>query len=102
MKLLASTVLLGAAAAALPPHQHVMQSPLHHSKPVADVWSKSLHAFSDALKDMTAEAKAVWDEVAMMFPEAMDEISFFSTPKPHVRKPDSAWDYIVKGADIQR
>jgi len=102
MKLLASTVLLGAAAAALPPHQHVLQNPLKQAKPVSDAWSKPLHTLSEALKDMTAEARAVWDEVSMMFPEAMDAISFFSAPKPHVRKPDSAWDYVIKGADIQR
>jgi cathepsin A (carboxypeptidase C) len=102
MKLLASTVLLGAAAAALPPQQHVLQNPLKQAEPVADSWSKPLHTFSEALKDMTAEAKAIWDEVAMHFPEAMSEVNFFSTPKPHVRKPDSAWDYVVKGADIQK
>lgn len=102
MKLLASTALLGLAAAALPPHQHVLQRPFKHAKPVADAWSKPLHTLSEALKGMTTEAKAVWDEVAMHFPEAMSEANFFSAPKPHVRKPDSAWDYVVKGADVQR
>jgi cathepsin A (carboxypeptidase C) len=102
MKLLASAVLLGAAAAALPPHQHVLQNHPKHTKPDADTWSKPLHTLSEALKHMTAEARAVWDEVSMMFPEAMDAVSFFSAPKPHVRKPDSAWDYVIKGADVQR
>jgi cathepsin A (carboxypeptidase C) len=102
MKLLASTVLISAAAAALPPHQHVFQKPLEYAKPIADAWSKPLHSLSEALKDMTSEARALWDEVSMMFPEAMDAVSFFSPPKPHVRKPDSAWDYVTKGADVQR
>jgi cathepsin A (carboxypeptidase C) len=106
MKLLASTVLLSAASAAMPPSQHVFQQPLKAAEsvvePIADMWSKPLETLSDALKGMTAEAKAVWDEVAMHFPEAMDKASFFSAPKPHVRKPDSVWDYVVKGADIQR
>ena len=50
---------------------------------------------------MTAEAKAIWDDVAMIFPEAMDRATFFSTPKPNSRKPDSSWDNVVRGADIQ-
>ena len=37
----------------------------------------------------------------MMFPESMDKASFFSTPKKHTRRPNSHWDHIVKGADIQ-
>jgi cathepsin A (carboxypeptidase C) len=53
------------------------------------------------LKSLTSEAQAAWDEVALHFPEAMDKASFFSSPKPNNRKPDSAWDYVVKGADIQ-
>lgn len=102
MKVLASAALLGAAAATFPPHQHILQSPLAQAKPVADAWSKPLHTFSEALKHMTAEAKAIWDEVAMHFPGALDDVAFFSSPKPHVRKPDTAWDYVVKGADVQR
>ena len=46
-------------------------------------------------------ARAIWDEVAMMYPEQMDKAAFFSNPKPHTRKHDSEWDYVVKGADIQ-
>lgn len=53
------------------------------------------------MKHMTAEAKAAWDEVAMHFPESMDQAAFFSSPKPSKRRPDHAWDYIVKGADVQ-
>ena len=36
-----------------------------------------------------------------MFPEAMDKASFFSAPKKHTRRPDSEWDHIIKGADVQ-
>ncbi|KUJ20871.1 putative carboxypeptidase Y like protein A [Mollisia scopiformis] len=105
MKLIASTLLLGAASAA---QQQILsnpfkgQNPLKDAvKPVADAWSKSLNHLADSMKDMTAETKALWDEVAMHFPEAMDKATFFSPPKPHTRKPDSAWDYVVKGADVQ-
>lgn len=108
MKLLASAILLGAASAAVPPQQQVLanpfrgQNPLKEAaKPVSDVWSKSLNHLAESMKDMTAEAKATWDEVSMLFPEAMDRATFFSTPKAHSRKPDNTWDYVVKGADIQ-
>jgi cathepsin A (carboxypeptidase C) len=106
MKLLASTVLLGAASAAVSNQQQVLQNPLQSTikdaaKPVTDAWSKSLNHLAESMKDMTAEAKAIWEEVAMHFPDAMDKATFFSQPKPHVRKPDSVWDYVVKGADVQ-
>ncbi len=101
MKLLASTVLLGAATAAVAPQQQVLKNPFKSIEPVVDSWSKPLHTFADAIKNMPSEAKAVWDEVSAMFPEAMEQATFFSTPKKHDRKPDSAWDHVVKGADIQ-
>ena len=37
----------------------------------------------------------------MLYPGAMDEASFLSTPKKHNRRPDSHWDHIVRGADVQ-
>lgn len=95
MKLLASTILLGAATTALA-QQQVLQKPLKH-----DAWSKPLDSIKESMHGMTAEAKQVWDEVSMMFPEAMDKAKLLSSPKPHTRKPDSKWDYVVKGADIQ-
>lgn len=85
MKLLAATALVGAAAAISP--QEVLKSPVD--------------ALTGSLKGMTADVKAVWDEVSMMFPEEMKAAKFFSSPKPHVRRPDSKWDHIVKGADVQ-
>lgn len=107
MKLLASSVLLGAASAAITNQQQVLKNPLQGqnpledaTKPLSSAWSKLGH-LADSMKDMTAEAKAVWDEVTMYFPEEMDKASFFSAPKPHVKKPDSVWDFVVKGSDVQ-
>ena len=102
MKLIASSVLLGAASAALPPFQQVLRNPTEAVRPVTDTWSKPLHSLSESFKSLTDEARAIWEDVAMHFPEQMDKASFFSAPKPHVRKPNSAWDYHVKGADIQK
>jgi cathepsin A (carboxypeptidase C) len=108
MKLVASSILLGAASAALAPQQQVLKNthtaeiPLSEAlKSGSDAWSKAKHLFSDSLSGITAEAKAAWDEVAMHFPEDMEKAFLFPSPKPNHRKPDSAWDYVVKGADVQ-
>lgn len=108
MKLLASAVLLSAASAAIPPQQQIIKHPSTEqsslkdaAKPISDAWSESLHTLSESMKGMTSEARAIWDEVALHFPEAMDKATFFSSPKPHTRKPDCSWDYVVKGADVQ-
>ena len=101
MKLLASTVLLGAAAA-VPGQQQVLQNPFKHvSNPIPDSWTKPLNSLAHAMEGMTDEGKKIWDEVAMLFPEALDQATFFSQPKPAVRRPDSKWDYIMKGVDVQ-
>ena len=108
MKLLASTILLGAASAAITNQQQVLspqfkgQNPLKEAaKPDSDAWAESLQHLTESMTNIPAEAKALWDEVATLFPEAIGKASFFSPPKPHTRNPDSTWDYIVKGADIQ-
>ena len=97
MKVYTSVLLFGAASAAVAPQQHVFQLP----KLASDAWTKPFHNLQQQLKSFTAEARVVWDEVAMMFPEAMEKASFFSPPKKHRRRPDSEWDYIVSGADVQ-
>jgi cathepsin A (carboxypeptidase C) len=103
MKLLTSTLLLGAVSAAGNHQQQILndashQNPLKEAvKPVTDAFSH----LAESMKAMPADAKAVWDEVSMLFPEAMSKASFLSSPKPNNRKPDSTWDYVVKGADVQ-
>ncbi|OCK92170.1 uncharacterized protein K441DRAFT_614943 [Cenococcum geophilum 1.58] len=97
MKVVASTLLFGAASAAIMPQQQVLKLP----KGASDMWMKPLHNLEESLKSLSAEARQVWDEVAMMFPESFDKANFFSTPKPHTRKADHEWDHIIKGADVQ-
>jgi len=110
MKLLASTVLVGAASAAVAgSQQHVLSNPFKAAqKPIQEVveplknsWSSALDHLVGSVEDMTAEAKAAWDDIALNFPEALDKTSFFSSPKPHKKRPASTWDYTVKGADVQ-
>ena len=97
MKVTASALLIGTAAAAITPGQHILKAPQQAS----EAWSKPLHNLQESLKSLTGEARQVWDEVALMFPESFDQTSFFSLPKPHSRKHDGEWDHIIKGADVQ-
>ena len=53
---------------------------------------------------MTADARAVWDEVASLVPDAFASFKKTAMPPPpkrHNRKPNSAWDHVVRGADVQ-
>ena len=100
MKVLASALLIGGCAATSPVQQ-VLQAPHHAPGSSPDSWLKPLENLQESLRSLTKEARAVWDEVTMMYPKAMDQTSFFSLPKKHSRRPDSHWDHITKGADIQ-
>ncbi|KAL8715577.1 MAG: hypothetical protein Q9220_000913 [cf. Caloplaca sp. 1 TL-2023] len=97
MKVFLPSLFIAAASAWSSPFQHVLQPPQEAS----DAWTKPLHDFRESLKSLTDEARAVWDDVAKMFPKEMDQTSFFSPPKKHSRRPDSHWDHIIKGADVQ-
>ncbi len=97
MKLLASTLLVGAASASWTPPQQVLQEP----KKASDSWLKPASHLQEYLSSLSSEARALWDEMATMYPESFDAASFISSPKPHVRKADSEWDHIIKGADVQ-
>lgn len=100
MKTFATALLVGAAAAAVP-EQQPMQLPKELPQVVKNSWSNQLHNPKDIVSTLTAEAKAVWDEVALMYPEDIGTASFFSPPKKHTRRPDHDWDYHVKGEDIE-
>ncbi|KAI9760458.1 MAG: hypothetical protein M4579_001652 [Chaenotheca gracillima] len=101
MRVLASAALLGVAAAAVPHQQQVLKAPKLPSTFSSESWQKPLSSLTESLESLTGDAKALWDEVSMLFPESMDKSKFFSSPKPHTRRPDSHWDHIVKGADVQ-
>lgn len=97
MRYLASSLLLGAASAAISPQQHVLRP----FRQMSEVWNKPLQNLQDSFKSFTGEARNIWDEVAMMFPEDMDRASFIAPPKKHTRKPDGDWDHIMRGQDVQ-
>ncbi|KAF2873944.1 carboxypeptidase Y-like protein A [Massariosphaeria phaeospora] len=101
MKVAASALLVGAASAAVAPQQQVFKLPEQLKELKTDAWTKPLHNLEESLKTLTGEARRVWDEVALMFPESFEKAAFFTSPKPHTKRPDHEWDHIMKGADVQ-
>lgn len=105
MRLLPATLLVGAASAAVPPMQQVMNG--QYEKPGAvtsdseDIFSKPLQKLQDHLKTLSDEARGMWEEVSNLFPN-MDQTPMLSLPKKHTRRPDSHWDQVVRGADLQK
>lgn len=97
MRVLPATLLIGAAAAAVPPAQQILQLP----KQGAESLSKPLHQLQEQLKSLTDDVQELWEDVASIFPDAMDHAPFLSLPKKHTRRPDSHWDHIVRGSDVQ-
>jgi cathepsin A (carboxypeptidase C) len=108
MKVAASAMLFGAAVAVVPQQQqplmHVpaaVQDAFKSATDKASSWSKPLDKLNSELKHLTEEARQTWDEVSMLFPEAMSKASFFSTPKKHTRKEKSEWDFYTSGKETQ-
>ncbi len=101
MKVATTTLFLAGTAIAAQPQQQVLQFPSQFPEAAKNAWSKQLHNLQDVLGSLTDEARAVWDDVAMMYPEDMAKASFFSSPKKHTRRPDHEWDHIVRGGDVQ-
>jgi cathepsin A (carboxypeptidase C) len=110
MKLLSSSLVIGAAAAAVAaqaqqPLQQVLQDaqrPLKESKDfVKGKLPDSLKAIKDQIHHLGDDVKAAWEEIAAMYPEDMGRQTFGHPPKKHTRKPDSEWDHIIHGADVQ-
>jgi len=92
--------LLAAASAAMMPQQQPLRLP-DFSQTNLDDWTEPLRDLEKSLKGLTEDVRAVWNSVAMAFPDAFDKANFFSSPKPHNKKPDHEWDYIMKGSDIE-
>lgn len=68
MKFLAASILVGAAAASVTPQQPLQALPKTFPEEAKSTLSKQLHRMQDALKGLTSDAAAVWDEVAAEFP----------------------------------
>jgi cathepsin A (carboxypeptidase C) len=104
MRVLPATLLIGAAAAAVPQVQQVLDLPKDLPKKGAEAVSQisqPLQHLKDHLKSLSDDARGLWDEVSSIFPGAMESVSMLSMPKKHTRRPDSHWDHIVRGSDVQ-
>ena len=97
MRYLTLSLLIGAATASLFPPQQVLKAP----KQLTEPWAKPLENLQESLKSLKGEAKDIWEDVSKMFPSSIEELTFFSPPKKHTRRPDHHWDKIVKGSDVQ-
>jgi cathepsin A (carboxypeptidase C) len=97
MRALATALVLGVAAAVVPPQQ-VLQAPAEDARFLA----KPLHKFHESFDALDNKASAMLEEVLAMFPDALDKMPSFLMPKKHNRRPDSEWDHIVRGVDVQR
>lgn len=96
MRFLIASLLIGAAATTSPSQQVLQQTKLESNS-----WTQPLHNLKESLESLSAEARAIWDEVSALFPEAMENASLLTPPKKHTQRPDSEWDHIIKGADVQ-
>lgn len=105
MKVLAQSLVISAtvatAAAQLQqPLRDPTQEPISQ-KPTGKVLSDPLKAIKDTLHHLSDDVRNAWEEVAMLYPEDMAKAHLGTPPKKHTRKPDSHWDHIIHGADIQ-
>ncbi|OAX81638.1 hypothetical protein ACJ72_04017 [Emergomyces africanus] len=97
MKSLALALLIGGAIASGPP-QVVLKEPADSP----DVFDTPLQKISDTFDNLREHADSFWDDVMDKIPNnIMDTITHSPPPKKANRRPDSEWNHIVRGADIQ-
>lgn len=110
MRLSTSALVLSAASSAVAfQDQKVLGDP--SAKSQFDFGSVNINDFNswtkplkEAFGEATSEAKAVWDEISLLVPEAVETFkkqALGRKPKAHSRIPDSKWDHVVHGADVQ-
>ncbi|KAI9668519.1 MAG: hypothetical protein M1829_005336 [Trizodia sp. TS-e1964] len=101
MKLLSSALLLGVASAAIET-QHVFKEPSSSTETDGSWMSALTKLLENHSEDLRESIFGAWESVAKDFPDTLSRMTFESKPKPHTRKPDSAWDHIMKGADLEQ
>ncbi|CAN8096706.1 unnamed protein product [Discula destructiva] len=108
MKIATSSALLVGAASAINFQQDSQQilggaadKISHVVHDAAASWTDKLKEYEAAFGEMTADAKVLFDEIAMLAPGALDALPPLIKPAKHVRRPDSEWDHITRGAHVQ-
>lgn len=97
MKVISAALLVGVTAAAVPPAQQFLG--VHHQD--AETSSSPLQSIREHLKSISDDAHDLWSEATSHVPDVADYIPFSSSPKSFRRRPDSHWDHIVRGSDVQ-
>ena len=67
---------------------------------IADTSSNAIDEFWKLNDAVPEAAKAAWQEIAHTFPDEIRKLKM-PPPKKATRRPDSHWDYIAKGSDLQ-
>ncbi|BDD63760.1 hypothetical protein MAP00_008623 [Monascus purpureus] len=98
MRVVPATLLIGAAVAAVPPVQQILEAPREDFD--AETLPKPLESIQDKLKSIWEDTQELWDEASYYLP-SKDDLPTVSMPKPSRRRPDSHWDHIVRGSDVQ-
>ena len=92
MRLLIISALVAAASASYPPQQQILMSDD----------TASFHQEAEKVYGpMTDEQRAIWKYTSELYPEEFAKLGNLPPPKPSQRRPDSHWDHIIRGADIQ-
>lgn len=101
-----SALVLGAASSAVGFQNQKVMGGESGQQRIIDVDSAKswMKPFEEVFGEISSEAQAVWDEVSMLVPDAVEAFkqnALPPKPKKVSRKPDSHWDHVVKGADVQ-
>lgn len=93
-----TTGLLATAALAAAQEQQVLQAEDGMGRaplPDSSIFDETLQKFQSSLEDGISH---FWSEMKTNF---KDYLPLISLPKKHTRRPDSEWDHVVRGADIE-
>ena len=106
MKLLAPLSVAASAVAASHPAQQVLKQPARpeSTQGVRETFSSVFSHLPDipaAFESLSSEARAAWDEVANAIPDAQSLRAQIPQAKKARRRPDSHWDAITRGEDLQ-
>ncbi|KAK2814707.1 hypothetical protein FQN49_008098 [Arthroderma sp. PD_2] len=97
MKLL-TTGLLASAAVAAAQEQQVLNAggPVGGQRePSPSIFDETLRQFQTGVEEGVTH---FWSEMKTNF---KDYLPLISLPKKHTRRPDSEWDHIMRGADVE-
>ncbi|PGH03143.1 hypothetical protein AJ80_08738 [Polytolypa hystricis UAMH7299] len=108
MKYFTTAFLLGAAVVSAlpePPQQQVLKVP-EDTVSIQHGPLDALKDFKDTTKAILEDAKDLVDEFTDDAEEALSTLQehfpFLSAPKKHDRRPDSQWDHIIRGSNVQK